>query len=158
MSELTSEAVKLSKLGRVLAGVADGVAFMDNLEDSKLKLEKEIKLKQDLLASVNANIVKANGAVSEANKLAAKIVQEAKDKASEITIKADGQGQDIMREANAAKNKISADAGKITEELAALKRAREVADAGIKKAKEYEADIMARIEKVKEEAKRNLGL
>lgn len=158
MSDLTADAVKLAKLGRVLAQIADGVAFMDNLEDNKAKLQKEITAAQTGLAALKGDQVKASDAIAAAKKQADGIIQAAKEQAAGIVIKAEADGQDVIHEAQADKNKVSEEAEKITAEIAALKRSREVADAGVKKAKEQEAEILTRITKAKEEAKRSLGL
>lgn len=158
MGELTADAVKLAKLGRVLAEVADGVAFMDNLEDNKLKLQKEITAAQSGLAKLKHEQSVATDGIAAAKKAAEAHVQAAKEQAANIVIKGESEAQDIIREAQDAKGKISEEAEKIAADIAALKRAKEVADAAVKKAKEQEAEILAKIAKAKEDAKRSLGL
>lgn len=158
MGELTADAVKLAKLGRVLAEVADGVAFMDNLEDNKIKINKEIAAAQAGLAKLKHEQSVATDAIAAAKKSADAYIQAAKEQAAGIVIKGESEAQDIIREAQDAKGKISDEAEKIAAEIAALKRARDVADAAVKKAKEHEAEILAKIAKAKEDAKRSLGL
>jgi len=108
MSELTVDAAKLSKLGRTLAGLSDAIALIENLEDRKVALNKEVTAAQAGLAALKGDQVKATDAIGLARKQAEAIVQTAHDKAASVAVKADEDAQSILKQANADKNKISA--------------------------------------------------
>lgn len=158
MSELTDLATKLSKLGRVLEGVKEGVDFMDGLAESQSKLQKSIADAKAELAKLESDKAAANAAIAAAKNSANAAIQAAKNQAADIVIAGEAEAAELKREAQGKVDDAHDAAELVMAEIDKLKVARAEAEKALAAVKQDEQTVLARIAKAKEDAKRSLGL
>lgn len=84
------------------------LAALEGLEQNEKELGKSIDAKKAEIEMLDAELKQDKAAITDAKAQAEKIVADAKDKATGILLKAETDGEEIVSQVNAEKDKISA--------------------------------------------------